>query len=149
MCGATFHPWVFKMRIVKVLIRLCKCAGWSDSLLCAYVRRYVLWHAVWSEPSLGAFLRAKDVKVSTRGQQQLSILRGCGTYFSVLLARMSEGTCSHAAANYLDWFLPCKCPIYWGLAPTCYALCATYLQSNFKVSNTDSSFTVPTSFLSP
>ena len=37
----TLHPWLSKMRPVKILIRLRKCADWSESLLCAHVRRYV------------------------------------------------------------------------------------------------------------
>ena len=34
------HP---KMRPVKILIRLCECAGWSESSLGAHVRRYIFW----------------------------------------------------------------------------------------------------------
>ena len=136
MYGATFHPWVFKMCIVKVLIRLCKCAGWSESLLGAHVRRYVFWRAVWSEPSLGAVWRAKDVKFLHADNENWAYFAVAQAYFSALLARTSEGTISHAAANDLDWFLTCNCPIYWGLAPTCYALCATYIYSQTSRSPT-------------
>ena len=40
----TLHPWVCKMHSVKILIRLCKCAGWSESLLGAHIQRYVFWY---------------------------------------------------------------------------------------------------------
>ena len=33
----------FFMRTTKTLIRLCGCAGWFESSLGAYVRRYVFW----------------------------------------------------------------------------------------------------------
>ena len=39
----TFHPWLSKMRPVKILIRLRECADWSESSLGAHVRRYVFW----------------------------------------------------------------------------------------------------------
>ena len=39
----TLHPWLFKMRPVKILIRLRECGGWSESSLGAHVRRYVFW----------------------------------------------------------------------------------------------------------
>ena len=39
----TLHPWLSKMHPVKILIRLCGCAGWSDSLLGAQFQRYVFW----------------------------------------------------------------------------------------------------------
>ena len=39
----TLHPWLSKIRPVKVLIRLRECAGWSESSLGAHVRRYVFW----------------------------------------------------------------------------------------------------------
>ena len=43
----TLHPWLSKMRPVKILISLRKCcAGWSESLLGAQVRRYVYWRGV-------------------------------------------------------------------------------------------------------
>ena len=32
-----------KMCPVKVLIRLCECAGWSESSLVAHIERYVFW----------------------------------------------------------------------------------------------------------
>ena len=37
------RPRLSKMRLGKILIRLCECAGWSESLLGADVRRYVFW----------------------------------------------------------------------------------------------------------
>ena len=37
----TLHPWLPKMRPVKILIRLRVCAGWSESSLGAHFRRYV------------------------------------------------------------------------------------------------------------
>ena len=39
----TLHPWLSRMRLVKILIRLCKCTAWSESLLGTHVRRYVFW----------------------------------------------------------------------------------------------------------
>ena len=33
-----------KMRPVKILIRLCEYAGWSESSLGAHVKKYVFWH---------------------------------------------------------------------------------------------------------
>ena len=39
----TLHPWLSKMRPVKILIRLRECTGWSKSSLSAHVRRYVFW----------------------------------------------------------------------------------------------------------
>ena len=39
----TLHPWLLKIRPVKILIRLRECAGWSESSLGAHVRRYVFW----------------------------------------------------------------------------------------------------------
>ena len=41
----TLHPWLSlsKMRPVKILIRLRECAVWSESSLGAYVRRYLIW----------------------------------------------------------------------------------------------------------
>ena len=36
-------PWLSKMRIMQVLIRLRKYAGWSESKLCAHIRRNVFW----------------------------------------------------------------------------------------------------------
>ena len=37
------HPWLSKMRLVKILIRLRECTGWFESSLGAHVRRYVFW----------------------------------------------------------------------------------------------------------
>ena len=37
----TWLPWLSKIHQVKFLIRLGECAGWSESLLCALVWRYV------------------------------------------------------------------------------------------------------------
>ena len=37
------HPWLSKLRAVKIRIRLRECAGWSESSLSAYVRRYIAW----------------------------------------------------------------------------------------------------------
>ena len=39
----TMHHLLSKMRPVKILIRLCVCTGWSESLLEANVQRYVSW----------------------------------------------------------------------------------------------------------
>ena len=53
----TLHPWLSKMRLVKSLIRLRECAGWSESSLSAQVQRYVfcrcgsntnLWMFYWN-----------------------------------------------------------------------------------------------------
>ena len=41
----TLHPWLFQMHPVKILMRLHKCAGWSESLLGAHTWRYVFWHS--------------------------------------------------------------------------------------------------------
>ena len=41
----TLHPWLSKIRIVKILIRLRERAGWSKSLLGADVRRYLFWRS--------------------------------------------------------------------------------------------------------
>ena len=35
------HPWLTKMRPVKILIRLRECAVWCESSLCEHVRRYM------------------------------------------------------------------------------------------------------------
>ena len=40
----TSHPMLSKMRPVKILIRLHEFGSWSESSLCAYVRRYIFWH---------------------------------------------------------------------------------------------------------
>ena len=40
----TLHPWLSKMRPVKIQIRLCNCTVWSESSLGPHVRRYVFWH---------------------------------------------------------------------------------------------------------
>ena len=37
----TLHPWLSKMRLVKILIRLRDCASWSGSSLGAFIQRYV------------------------------------------------------------------------------------------------------------
>ena len=42
-CEETLHPWLSRMWPVKILTRLHECAGWSESLLGAFVRRYVFW----------------------------------------------------------------------------------------------------------
>ena len=39
----TLHPWLSKMCPVKILIRLRKCAVWSESSLGASIGRYVFW----------------------------------------------------------------------------------------------------------
>ena len=39
----TLHHWLFKMRPVKILIRLRECAVWSESSLGAHVCSYVFW----------------------------------------------------------------------------------------------------------
>ena len=39
----TLHPWVFKMRTVKILIRLRECAGWSESSLSARPESTFSW----------------------------------------------------------------------------------------------------------
>ena len=42
----TSHPWILKMYPrKKILIRLCECAGWSESSLGAHVQRYVFCHS--------------------------------------------------------------------------------------------------------
>ena len=38
----TLHPWLIKMRPVKILIRLRECAGWSESLLGAIPKLLIL-----------------------------------------------------------------------------------------------------------
>ena len=48
----TLHAWLPKMRSLKILVRLCECAVWSASSLCALVRRYTSWRCVWLEYSL-------------------------------------------------------------------------------------------------
>ena len=40
----SLYPWQSKMCLVKILIRLRKCAVWSESSLGAHVRWYVFWH---------------------------------------------------------------------------------------------------------
>ena len=37
----SLHPWISKMRPVKILIRLCECAGWSESSLGAHIPKYI------------------------------------------------------------------------------------------------------------
>ena len=37
----SLHPWLSKMLLVRILIRLRECAGWSESSLGAHVQRYV------------------------------------------------------------------------------------------------------------
>ena len=39
----SLYSWVAKRHPVKILIRLHKCTVWSESLLGAYVWRYVFW----------------------------------------------------------------------------------------------------------
>ena len=39
----TLHPWLSKMCLVKILIRLHEPEGWSESWLSALVCRYVFW----------------------------------------------------------------------------------------------------------
>ena len=39
----TLHPWLSKMRPVKILIRLRECAGWSEFLLGRHIRMYFFW----------------------------------------------------------------------------------------------------------
>ena len=39
-----FHPCLPKVCPVKILIRLCECVGWSESLLGTHVRRYIFSH---------------------------------------------------------------------------------------------------------
>ena len=44
----TLRPWLSKMRLVKILIRLRESAGWSESSLGAHIRTYVFWHwLIW------------------------------------------------------------------------------------------------------
>ena len=48
----TLHSWLSKMHPVKILIRLCKCAGWSESVLGTHDQRYIFWcfffsHILW------------------------------------------------------------------------------------------------------
>ena len=38
------HLMLFKLHQMKLLIRLCKCAGWSESTLGAHARMYVFWY---------------------------------------------------------------------------------------------------------
>ena len=37
----TLHPCLSRMRIANILIRLCECAGWSESSLGAHILKYV------------------------------------------------------------------------------------------------------------
>ena len=37
------HPWLSKMRSLKILIKLRVCAGWSNFSLYAHVLRYIFW----------------------------------------------------------------------------------------------------------
>ena len=39
----TLHPWLSKFCPGKILIWLRECAGWSESLLGAHVRKYLFW----------------------------------------------------------------------------------------------------------
>ena len=41
----TVHTWLFKMRPGKILIRLRKCAGWSESSLGEHALRYIFWRS--------------------------------------------------------------------------------------------------------
>ena len=41
----TLHPWLSKMRPLKILIRLCECANWSEASLGAHV---LLWNHAYS-----------------------------------------------------------------------------------------------------
>ena len=41
------HPWLSRMHSVKILIRLHKCAGWSQSLLDAHVWRLYSGSLIW------------------------------------------------------------------------------------------------------
>ena len=45
-----------KMRIVKILIRVRECAGWSEALLVAHVRSYVFW-------SCGSYLTIEYIDI--------------------------------------------------------------------------------------
>ena len=40
-----FRPWLSKMRLVKILIRLHKCTVWSKSLLGAHVQKNIFSHS--------------------------------------------------------------------------------------------------------
>ena len=43
----TLQSWLSQEHLVKILIRLHKCAAWSKSSLGAHVKRYVYWHCGW------------------------------------------------------------------------------------------------------
>ena len=64
----TLHSWLFKMRSVKIRIRLRGCAGWSESSLGALVRMYVFWLVVHvsfhSTPfSIRYFFQSKNIVI--------------------------------------------------------------------------------------
>ena len=43
------HPWLSKLRQVKILIRLRECAGWSESSLGAHFGSRDFWHCTSSD----------------------------------------------------------------------------------------------------
>ena len=49
------HHWLFKMRTVMILMRLCECAGWYETSLCAQFRRYISGR--WRLKAKGLLLR--------------------------------------------------------------------------------------------
>ena len=67
----TLHPWLYKLRPVKILIRLCECAVWSESSLGAHVERYVFWrissYCVWKLAKQGITQELKScINISIR-----------------------------------------------------------------------------------
>ena len=48
------------MRPAKILIRLCECAGWSESSLWEHFRKHVLWRYVSDVPAVGRILPKRN-----------------------------------------------------------------------------------------
>ena len=52
VCLKKLHSWLVKMHPAKILIRLGKCVGWSESLLWAHVQRNIFWCGSFVVPAL-------------------------------------------------------------------------------------------------
>ena len=67
------QPWLSKMCPVKILIRLYKCAGRSESLLDDHVQRYIFWHCDT------CIFNCSDIS------------QNCGRYYSRLTKELIKG----------------------------------------------------------
>ena len=100
----TLHPWLSKMRPVKILIRLHECAVWSESSLDAHVQWYVFF-------TYGSY----DIKtyISDLCYHQHDKISTCTTKYTVFtlnirwlqlphtcpMSRICTGNCSGKSVN--------------------------------------------------